>query len=72
MVEAGMPVMEALRAATVNAATLLRVEDEIGQLAAGYYADVVAVQGDPFSDVTLLESPEFVMKNGNVVVNASQ
>ncbi len=72
MVEAGMPVMEALRAATVNAATLLRVEDEIGQLAAGYYADVVAVRGDPFSDVTLLESPEFVMKNGDVVVNAAQ
>ena len=72
MVEAGMPVMEALRAATVNAATLLRVEDEIGQLAAGYYADVVAVRGDPFADVTLLESPEFVMKNGAVVVNRSQ
>ena len=65
-------VMEALRAATENAATLLRVEDEIGQLAAGYYADVVAVRGDPFSDVTLLESPEFVMKNGDVVVIASQ
>ena len=59
-------------AATVNAATLLRVEDEIGQLAAGYYADVVAVRGDPFADVTLLESPEFVMKNGAVVVNRSQ
>ena len=68
MVEAGMPVMEALRAATINAATLLRVENELGQLKAGYFADVVAVPGDPFSDVTLLESPHFVMKGGTVVV----
>jgi len=68
MVEAGMPVMEALRAATINAATLLRVENELGQLKAGYFADVVAVPGDPLSDVTLLESPHFVMKGGTVVV----
>jgi len=68
MVEAGMPVMEALRAATINAATLLRVESELGQLKAGYFADVVAVPGDPLSDVTLLESPHFVMKGGTVVV----
>lgn len=68
MVEAGMPVMEALRAATVNAATLLRVDNELGQLKSGYFADVVAVPGDPLSDVTLLESPHFVMKGGAVVV----
>ena len=63
-----MPVMEALRAATINAATLLRVENELGQLKAGYFADVVAVPGDPLGDVTLLESPHFVMKGGSVVV----
>ena len=68
MVEAGMPVMEALRAATVNAAMLLRVENEMGQLKPGYVADLVAVPGDPFEDVTLLESPHFVMKEGAVVV----
>lgn len=68
MVEAGMPVMEALRAATVNAATLLRVEDELGQLRAGYVADIVAVRGDPFADVAVLESPDFVMKDGAVIV----
>ena len=68
MVEAGMPVMEALRAATVNAATLLRMDNELGQLKPGYFADVVAVPGDPLSDVTLLESPHFVMKGGAVVV----
>jgi len=67
MVEAGMPVMEALRAATVNAAMLLRVENEMGQLKPGYVADLVAVPGDPFEDVTLLESPHFVMKEGAVV-----
>jgi len=68
MVEAGMPVMEALRAATVNAATLLRMDGELGQLKPGYYADVVAVPGDPLADVTLLETPHFVMKDGAVVV----
>ena len=62
-----MPVMEALRAATVNAAMLLRVENEMGQLKPGYVADLVAVPGDPFEDVTLLESPHFVMKEGAVV-----
>ena len=69
MVEAGMPVMEALRSATVNAAALLRVENEIGQIAAGFHADIVAVAGDPFEDVTLLEHPDFVMKGGEVVVS---
>ena len=60
--------MEALRAATVNAATLLGVENELGQLKPGYVADVVAVPGDPFENVTLLESPHFVMKEGAVIV----
>jgi len=68
MVEAGMPVMETLRAATINAATLLQVDNELGQLKPGYVADVVAISGDPFADVTLLESPDFVMKGGVVIV----
>ena len=69
MVEVGMPVMEALRAATINAAMLLRVEDELGQIAPNYFADLVAVRSDPFSDVSSLESPDFVMKNGVVIVS---
>ena len=68
MVEAGMPVMEAIKAATINAATLLRVEDELGQIAPGYYADVVAVRANPFNDVNALTKPDFVMKGGEVIL----
>jgi imidazolonepropionase-like amidohydrolase len=66
MVEAGMPPMEAIRAATLNAASLLRVSEDLGTLAAGRYADIVAVKGDPLADITLLESVDFVMKGGTV------
>jgi len=67
MVEAGMPPMEAIRAATVNAATLLRASDELGQIAPGFYADIVAVIGDPLVDITELEHIDFVMKDGIVI-----
>lgn len=66
MVEAGMPPMEAIKAATVNAAELLRVSDELGSIAPGRYADVVAVAGDPLEDITVLENVAFVMKGGEV------
>ena len=66
MVRAGMPPMEAIRAATINAAALLRVEDEFGQLAPGYHADIVAVKGDPLDNIRLLEAVDFVMKGGEV------
>lgn len=66
MVKAGMPPMEAIRAATLNAATLLRVEDELGQVAPGYHADIVAVKGDPLNNIELLEAVDFVMKGGQV------
>lgn len=66
MVQAGMPPMEAIRAATVNAASLLRVADEFGQLAPGYHADIVAVKGDPLNDIRLLEAVDFVMKGGEI------
>ena len=72
MVEVGMPVMEALRAATINAAMLLRVEDELGQIAPNFFADLVAVRQDPFADVSSLEAPDFVMKGGVVVVSSAQ
>jgi len=68
MVETGYPVMAALQSATVNAAKLLRQQDVLGQIAPGYYADIVAVRDDPFEDVTALESVDFVMKAGEVVV----
>ena len=66
MVEAGMPPMEAIKAATVNAAELLRVSDELGSIAPGRYADIVAVAGDPLEDITVLENMAFVMKGGEV------
>lgn len=68
MVEAGMPAMQAIRSATINAARLLRVSDELGEIKPGAYADIVAVKGDPLADITALESIDFVMKNGQVVV----
>ena len=66
MVEAGMPPMEAIKSATMNAATLLRVEDELGSIEAGKYADIVAVDGDPLANIAVLESVDFVMKSGRV------
>lgn len=66
MVEAGMPEMAAIQSATVNAARLLRVENELGSIAAGYYADIVAVEGDPLEDIAELTDVDFVMKGGVV------
>lgn len=68
MVEAGMSPADALRAATVNAAKLLRREDELGRLQPGYAADLVAVEGNPLDDVTILEDVRFVMRDGQVFV----
>ena len=66
MVQAGMPPIEAIRAATVNAAELLQHADTLGQVAPGYAADLIAVKGDPLQDVTTLQHVEFVMKAGAV------
>lgn len=64
MVEAGMPALEAIRAATVSAATLLGQSNRLGSLEPGYAADIVAVSGDPLQDITLLQKVGFVMKDG--------
>jgi imidazolonepropionase-like amidohydrolase len=66
MVEAGIPPMYALQAATVNAAQLLRHDKELGLLAAGRIADVVAVPGNPIDDISLMKRVSFVMKDGVV------
>jgi len=66
MVQYGMSPLEALRAGTINAARLLGWEGQIGTLHAGYLADVVAVAGDPLSDISALQKVEFVMKGGVV------
>ena len=66
MVAGGMPPMEAIQAATVTAAELLGEEQQLGRLAPGYYADIVAVSGNPLDDIQVLESVTFVMKGGEV------
>jgi imidazolonepropionase-like amidohydrolase len=66
MVEAGMPALEAIRAATINAAALLDQSASLGSVEAGFAADIVAVQGDPLKDVKLLQNIQFVMKDGTV------
>ncbi|MYN03790.1 amidohydrolase family protein [Pseudoduganella sp. DS3] len=66
MVEAGMPALEAIRSATLNAASLLGQSNRLGSLEAGYAADIVAVAGDPLKDITLLQKVGFVMKEGVV------
>jgi imidazolonepropionase-like amidohydrolase len=64
MVGAGMPPMFTIQAATINAATLLRKDKDLGTLAAGKIADVVAVPGNPIDDISLMRKVSFVMKDG--------
>jgi len=71
MVEWGMQPIDAIQAATLNAADLIGLSDKVGSLESGHYADLIAVKGDPLSDVTVLESVPFVMKGGEVVRNAT-
>ncbi|WP_257388494.1 metal-dependent hydrolase family protein [Tahibacter caeni] len=66
MVEAGMPPMFALQAATTHAAELLGMSNDLGSLAAGKYADVVAVPGDPLENIGVMKQVSFVMKDGVV------
>src|SRR5580765_1140286 len=67
-VQIGMAPLQAIQTATVNAADLLGWTDLIGTLEQGKFADVIAVNGDPLKDVTLLQSPVMVMKGGTVYV----
>ena len=66
MVEAGMPTMFVIQAATTHAAQLLKHEKELGSVAPGKFADVIAVPGNPLDDITLLQKVNFVMKAGKV------
>jgi imidazolonepropionase-like amidohydrolase len=66
MVKYGMTPMQAIQAATTNAADLLGHSKEVGSIKAGKYADIIAVGGDPFADIRLLENVQFVMKDGRV------
>jgi imidazolonepropionase-like amidohydrolase len=66
LVNAGMPPMEAIKAATWNAADLIGDTKDIGTVQPGRYADIIAVDADPLKDVTVLEHVAFVMKGGVV------
>ena len=67
LVKFGMTPAQAIRSATATAAELLEVNDSLGTVEAGKLADIVAVPGDPLSDVSLMEKVDFVMKGGALV-----
>lgn len=71
MVEWGMKPIDAIQAATINAADLVGMPDKLGALETGHYADMIAVAGDPLVDVKTLENVKFVLKGGTVVKNES-
>ena len=66
MVEAGMPPMEAIKAATTSAADLLGISDKTGSISTGKFADIIAVDGNPLDDITVMKNVSFVMKEGKI------
>ncbi|HJX95714.1 MAG TPA: amidohydrolase family protein, partial [Candidatus Acidoferrum sp.] len=64
-----MKPIDAIQAATISAADLLGWSGKVGVIETGHYADIIAVNGDPLTDVRVLESVKFVMKGGAVVRN---
>jgi len=67
MVKLGMTPIQAIQAATVNAADLIGWPERAGTIEPGHYADIIAVSGDPTTNVTVLEKVDFVMKDGRVI-----
>ena len=72
LVEVGLPPLEAIRAATLNAASLMGWEDRVGSLEPGRFADVIAVRGNPLEDIRALERVLFVMKGGEVLLDETR
>ena len=69
MVDLGMAPMDAIKSATSRAAEMLDMTGQIGMIAPGAYADVIAVSGDPLHDIKVLQNVQFVMKDGRVFRN---
>jgi imidazolonepropionase-like amidohydrolase len=67
MVKFGMTPMQAIQSATVVAADLLNWQEDVGAVSAGRYADMIAVDGDPIADISILEVLPVVMKGGAIV-----
>jgi len=72
MVEFGMSPMDAIKSATSRAAEMLEMQGQIGVIASGAYADIVAVSDDPLRDIKVLQNVQFVMKDGKVFRNESK
>jgi len=66
MVDRGMTPMQALQAATMTSAELINREHDLGRLAPGYLADIIAVPGNPAEDITMTDDIRFVMKDGHI------
>jgi imidazolonepropionase-like amidohydrolase len=69
MVDLGMPAIDALRSATSSTAELIGIGQKLGTLEKGKLADVIAMPGDPTTDITATERVSFVMKEGKVIRN---
>ena len=69
MVEMGMSPLQAIQAATLNASDLIGWTDRVGTIEPGKFADIIAVQGDPLTNVRVLENVNFVMKGGEIIKN---
>ncbi|THD69710.1 amidohydrolase family protein [Robertkochia marina] len=67
MVEAGMKELDAIKSATMTNAMILKKENELGQVKEGFLADIIAVEGDPLKDISVLGDVQFVMKDGEVI-----
>jgi imidazolonepropionase-like amidohydrolase len=72
LVKYGMTPVEALKAATLNAADLLGLATEVGTIEPGKSADIIAVAGDPLADVRVLKSVGFVMARGEVIKDSAR
>ncbi len=72
MVQYGMKPEDVLRADLLNGAKVLGWEGQIGALKPGYFADIIAVQGNPLEDIAAVQKVSFVMKGGLIMKNAVQ
>ena len=72
MVQFGMTPLQAIQSATTNSAQLLQQDQQLGQIKSGYLADIIAVEGNPLDDITVMENVSFVMKDGHIYKNNSQ
>jgi imidazolonepropionase-like amidohydrolase len=67
LVRGGLSPLGALQAATINAATMIEKDKDVGSIEPGKYADIIAVKGDPLGDITVMEHVSFVMQGGKII-----